>query len=80
MEITWIHFILVEIIIIITFFAIRFVIKYYFYHKDKKNVEKVLNYFDKKRDNKSTDKLKECLQIIKENQERMEEENGRGSK
>lgn len=69
MEKAYIWLILGELLVIGLVIAIKIICD----KKEDKKVDKILNYFDKRGiDKKSEDKLKECLKIIKENNEKKE--------
>lgn len=61
--------VLAEVIIIAFVFLIRFIFNKIQEHKEAKNIDKVLKYIDKKASESKTveDKFKECLEIIKQN-------------
>lgn len=61
--------VLAEVIIIAFVFIIRFIFKKIQEHKEAKNIDKVLKYIDKKaKENRAVeDKFRECLEIIKQN-------------
>ena len=58
-----------EVIVVIFLLILKFIYDKIKEHKDTKNIDKVLEYIDKKsKENEDvTDKFKECLDIIKKN-------------
>ena len=66
-----------EIIVIIFICLIRYI----FYRKENKKIDKIINTFKKEIKNNqnknSEDKFQECLKIIKENNLRKDDKNGK---